>query len=249
MLPLVRPVAEPASFRGFLFIGGLHRSGTTLVENRLVARFRLAALRAEVPENEGQHLQDVYPAARVHGGPGAFAFAPEMAPAAPSPDDATAARARLLACWTPWLATKGPVLVEKSPPNLTKIAWLRLVFPGARFVMVVRDPNTVVRATQKWSKASVEDLLGHWAHAHRIALTQAGEDCLFLRYEDYTRDPAGHEDRIATFAGLAPRVMQREPPERFRDVVNLNERYEPIRFRPPLPDPVWENWGYRVATA
>lgn len=54
-----------------VFIGGLHRSGTTPVANWVAAHPQVSAFReAGVPENEGQHLQDVYEPAARYGGPG-----------------------------------------------------------------------------------------------------------------------------------------------------------------------------------
>ena len=113
--PIVRPVETARKFNGFVFVCGLHRSGTTLAEMLLHSHSQVSVLRANVPENEGQHLQDVYPRAIDHGGPGKFAFSPrmhahpEMAPAQ--------ARSRLLKCWTPWVDGYAGVLLEKVHPT------------------------------------------------------------------------------------------------------------------------------------
>jgi hypothetical protein len=61
--------------RPFVFLAGLHRSGTSLLhqiirDHPMVSGFRDTG----VPQDEGQHLQDVYPPAKVFGGPGIFAF-------------------------------------------------------------------------------------------------------------------------------------------------------------------------------
>ena len=61
-----------------VFIGGLHRSGTTMLENLIMKTFDVSVLRAQVPENEGQHLQNVYLPASEYGGPGRFAFSDQM---------------------------------------------------------------------------------------------------------------------------------------------------------------------------
>ena len=61
-----------------VFVGGLHRSGTTplarvLAEHPDVSGFG-ATRPTGVTEDEGQHLQDLYPAARAYGGAGRFAL-------------------------------------------------------------------------------------------------------------------------------------------------------------------------------
>ncbi|MEM1430005.1 MAG: sulfotransferase [Pseudomonadota bacterium] len=212
-LPLVQP-SDTAPDASMLFIAGLHRSGTTLIEHWLTARYDVTYLRAPVPENEGQHLQDVYPTARMHGGPGRFAFAPEMAPPPPPKAEAAAMRERLLRCWATWrTGGKARTLVEKSPPNLTKIAWLRRVFPGARFLIVTRDPRAVSLATVKMSDLPLPDLLEHYHRAHALALRDLRpSDCHYLSYEAFTRDPEGAAARAADALGLRPRPAPPNPP-------------------------------------
>ena len=175
--PLIQPAATPRTFDRYCFIAGLHRSGTTLTEHLLQATCDVSVLRADVPENEGQHLQDVVPAAIRLGGPGRFAFSTEMHTPVATGAAAEDQRARLLACWTPWVTGDAPLLVEKSPPNLVRIPWLRSVFPGARFLIVTRDPRASAAATEKWSTSSLRELIYHWHVAHAAALEAACATC------------------------------------------------------------------------
>ena len=47
----------------YVFVGGLHRSGTSLLARSLEAHPSVSGFRdTGVPEDEGQHLQSVYPA-------------------------------------------------------------------------------------------------------------------------------------------------------------------------------------------
>src|SRR5262245_12260859 len=86
-----------------LFIGGLHRSGTTLLEDLLAEHPAIAGLTdTGVPHDEGQHLQDVYPSAREGGGPGRFARDTTAHLTEADVRDAADARARLLAAWAPF---------------------------------------------------------------------------------------------------------------------------------------------------
>lgn len=151
-----------------VFIGGLHRSGTTLLarclgEHPLVSGFEATG----VPADEGQHLQSVYPTARAHGGPGRFAFdeAAHLTESSPlvGPENAR----RLEEAWAPHWDLGRPVLVEKSPPNLVRTRFLQALFPEASFIVITRHPVAVALATQKWAKAPPASLIRHWIAAHR----------------------------------------------------------------------------------
>jgi Sulfotransferase family len=154
--------------RALVFVGGLHRSGTTLlarclVEHPLVSGFEGTG----APADEGQHLQTVYPTAKVFGGPGRFAFRDEAhlteRSTLVSPENA----ARLFTQWASHWDLNRRVLLEKSPPNLIRTRFLQALFPGAAFVMITRHPIAVSLATQKWSRTSLSSLLRHWVVAHK----------------------------------------------------------------------------------
>ena len=246
-LPIVQPADQPRSFERFVFVCGLHRSGTTLIEQRLQAAFDVCPLQGPVPENEGQHLQDVYPAAREHGGPGRFAFSETMRTPVPDRETAAHQQARLLACWTPFVQGEGQTLLEKSPPNLLKIPYLRAVFPGATFVIMTRHPVAVAMATQKWAGTSVAELVSHWDAAHRIALADLGPDCLRLRYEDFCEDPEGEIARIGTYCGLAPRGDLSQMDARFSEIKNSNAKYLDAAERYDFGEGVWSDFGYDLS--
>lgn len=81
-----------------LFIGGLHKSGTSLLSRILADHPQISCFaNTGAPEDEGQHLQSVYRPARFHGGPGKFGFSPEAHLTDASPLICAGNRARLQA--------------------------------------------------------------------------------------------------------------------------------------------------------
>ncbi|HXV95593.1 MAG TPA: sulfotransferase [Gaiellaceae bacterium] len=192
----------------YVFVGGLHRSGTTLL-GRALAEHPLVSGFADtgVPADEGQHLQSVYPPAKEYGGPGLFAFAPEAHLTEASPLVSAASRQRLLADWSPHWDLARQVLVEKSPPNLIRLRFLQALFPEAAFVVVLRHPVAVAYATAKWRRQeSLRTLLRHWVVAHELYREDARQIARLheVRFEDFVRDPDAELVRLETFLGLEP---------------------------------------------
>src|SRR6516164_3214081 len=102
-----------------VFIGGLHRSGTSILHECLREHPRASGFRETgVPEDEGQHLQSVYPPAKVHGGPGKFGFHREAYLTESSLLVSDANREKLLCDWKKYWDITKATLLEKSPPNL-----------------------------------------------------------------------------------------------------------------------------------
>lgn len=191
----------------FLFLGGLHRSGTSILHRLLRAHPEVSGFaETGVPQDEGQLLQSVYPPAWVYGGPGRFAFHAEAHLTETSDLVSPVNRAQLLREWGAYHDLGRRVLMEKSPPNLIWSRFLQALFPGARFVFIVRHPIPVALATLRWAKTSVPELLAHWTAAHRILLDDLAriDHAKVLRYEDFVADPARRLGALCRFAGLSP---------------------------------------------
>lgn len=197
-----------------VFVGGLHRSGTTPLTRAITEHGRISGLSATgVKEDEGQHLQDVYPAARVFGGAGRFALDPRSHLAEDSPLVTTDAADRLWAAWEPYWALERPLLVEKSPPNLVMGRFLQKVFPGSAFVVVMRHPVSVALATAKWRRlvsknaqnaTSVDVMIQNWVRAHETFTADRPHlgRVAVLRYEELVREPAVELARVQELLGL-----------------------------------------------
>jgi hypothetical protein len=190
-----------------LFVCGLHRSGTSLIHHRIASHPEVSGFhQTGVPEDEGQHLQTVYPPARRYGGPGLFGFDPDAHLTEESPLATRANRDRLLSEWGPHWRQDAEVRIEKSPPNIVRTRFLQALFPEAAFLVVVRHPVAVAGATRKWAHASWGSLIRHWVTCHETFLADAPmlRRVRILRYEDFVASPDSCLGEIFDWLGLEP---------------------------------------------
>jgi hypothetical protein len=173
----------------YVFVGGVHRSGTSLVHRALREHPEITGFAGTgAHEDEGQHLQDVLPTARDFGGPGRFAF--DGRAHATEADADRFDRGRLIAAWEPHWDGRRAIRVEKSPIDLLRFRLLQAWFPGCVCVAVVRHPAAVAFATRGLRRRerfrSLRELLLHWAIAHERFLADRPflADVLTIRLED-----------------------------------------------------------------
>lgn len=247
------PQAPAIGDKRFLFIGGLHRSGTSVLHRMLREHPSISGFHdTGVPEDEGQHLQSVIPTAHRYGGPGEFALHPDAHLTQDSELINPENRNRLLSEWGAYYDLQKPVLLEKSPPNLIRSRFLRQLFPGSRFLFIVRHPIAVSLATEKWSSKAVTDRLLHWHAAHSIMLDDidSADDCLVIRYEDFVRSPKHYLEQICDLVELehfsAAQAVEDYNEKYFLD---WRERYAPEMsdLQSVLPDNlVLQRFGYSL---
>lgn len=205
---LAPPAAYEETMRGhrLVFLAGLHRSGTTLLARLLAAHPEVSGFSGTgAPEDEGQHLQTVYPVALVHGGPGRFGFAPQSHMTEEDPLATKRNARRLFEEWSPRWDLSKPVLLEKSPPNLLKTRFLQALYPEASFVVILRHPIPVTLATNRWvGSRRYHRLLEHWLRCHELFEADRGRlgRVHVIRYEQLVRDPDHVLRGIFEFLGL-----------------------------------------------
>lgn len=205
-----------------VFIGGLHRSGTTLLADLLAQHPQVSGLSdTGVIEDEGQLLQSVYPVDMTLGGPGRFAFTADAHLTDASPLVTPESRERLLQAWRPYWDLTKPVLLEKTPGNLMHGRFLQALFPNSYFIFITRHPIANAIATYKWSGTGIYSLLHHWLIAHqRMAEDLAKlERVRVVAYEHLMQRPQVLLEELAAFIGL--------PEHRFALTVDptVNEKY------------------------
>ena len=190
-----------------IFVGGLQRSGTTLIGRVLAEHPGVTGLTGTgTREDEGQFVQRVYPNDHEMGrrltsvGQAVrWAFHPEAHLTEEDVSDPDRVREDLLNAWTPYMEDKSASsLVEKSPSNLMKTRFLQAVFPDAGFVVITRHPIAQALAVRKWGTYPMRSgfrlgrIVQHWL----LAMETFRDDSSFLvnrvtcSYEQLVASPA-----------------------------------------------------------
>ncbi len=241
----------------YVFVGGLHGSGTSLVHRWLRAHPAVSGFSGTgVPQDEGQHLQRLLPTARSLGGRGRFGFAPQAHLTEASDLAVPSSAVKLLADWDVHWAGECAVRVEKSPPNMLRFRLLQSLFPGALFVLVLRHPLAVAASTRSKGKLSRfrsrRALVKHWLHCHE---TFAGDrpsiqHLVVLRYEELVAAPEKGLDLVFSALGL-PGIPAPERVDRTRDRAAAAQ-WEARLGRAPRPTRLLKlesqvlDWGYSL---
>jgi Sulfotransferase family len=228
-----------------VFVGGLHRSGTSLVHRCLASHPAVSGFSGTgVPEDEGQHLQTVYPQDFRLGGAGRFALRRDAQLTERSPLASPQSRARLVAEWGRHWQPGAAVGVEKSPPNVVRTRFLQALFPNATFVIVLRHPIAVAGATRKGRRRllSYERLVRHWVACHTILARDAPlvRNLRIVRYEHLVADP------VAALAPVFATISLTPPPLSGLVLPGRNDEY--FRRWRTLPDPI-HGWDRRRSIA
>jgi len=217
----------------FLFIGGLHRSGTSAV-CRLIGDHPKASRLSGTGqiEDEGQFLQSVYPIDDDLGGAERFALHPDAHMTEASPLAASAGE-KLFAAWAPYWDLSKPLLCEKTPANMIRSRFLQAAFPGASFIFVSRHPVACALAIRKWEyalyRAPLALLIRNWIACHRTMAEDLPhlKRALVIRYEELTANPAAGTRAVEQFLDIGPGL-------------------DPVRVRSGLNAAYFDSWAKRT---
>jgi tetratricopeptide (TPR) repeat protein len=186
-----------------IFVVGMPRSGTTLVEQILASHPR------------------VHGAGELRDLPRLVSQLETEAPETPFPELATTlsgeALARLGAAYLQGVkahAAASTHIVDKLPDNFLRIGLIRLILPGAKIIHVLRDP--VETCLSCFSKLFTDDQpytydlgeLGRYYRAYRVMMAHwrnilPPDTLLEIRYEDIVADLEGQARRLLSQCGLS----------------------------------------------
>jgi O-antigen/teichoic acid export membrane protein len=203
-------MAADAGDHKFVFVGGLHGSGTSRVASMLGLHRLVSAPRAmQRPGHEGEDV-------RLFEGPLAQADPdnPTVSGAAhlteASPHSPPESAEQLLQSWRSYWDLSRQVLVESSAQNLLRARFLQGLFPGAYFIMIMRHPIAVIEAGRKRPSSGRSSRLEQWVTVHEAMADDIGhlDRVLVVRYEDLLTGGDSEYRRMLEFLDLpwAPAV-------------------------------------------
>ena len=208
-----RAVFDPASETQPVFVVGFPRSGTTMFEQMLGSHSRV------VTSDEAPFIRDVV---RDIESMGAAGGTQERGGYPGALVSLTAEQcAELRGCyWAHARKRLGPtidsrVLVDKQPLNIAFLACIGRIFPGAKVIVVVRDPMDTVlscfmqaftpnQATVHFSSLKrTADLYARVMSLWLETRDSTGVDALMVRYEDVIDNPRKEVTRCLQHIGLS----------------------------------------------
>lgn len=241
MLINVNDKSMPESLYRYLFIGGLHRSGTSLIA-RIARELEGAGgiTDAPVPENEGCYLQGAIPHDATSGTPMEFATDPNQHMTEAHFLNTLQTRERIEADWNRWFAPNLRWRIEKSPVNMTRMRLLQQLFPLSQFILVIRHPSCVAAAIAKWTDRPAAELIDHWIAAHQLFDKDAKHlhNLMVIRYEDVVERPQSVRSAIAAFLDLKLTLKSAE------GIYNGNLDYPQIPRLSCEQESAVRRWGY-----
>ena len=183
----------------YIFIAGLHRSGTTILNEILGSSSKISKhMNTGVYMDEGQHIQSVFDNGEKHGGVGKFCFDNDYHYTEDSNLITESNKIKLLKEWNKYWDVNKNIFLEKSPTNLIRTRFLQKLFKNSYFIIMIRHPLAVSNASFKWNKQSLEKYFDHWIKGYNIFLSDSKylKNFILIRYEDLCENSSKEINRI-----------------------------------------------------
>lgn len=208
----------------YLFIGGLHRSGTSILYKTLASSRKISKhVKTGVAKDEGQHIQSVYPSVRKVGKPGNFCLLKSYHYTEKSPFVTIKNRKKILQEWSRYWDYSKPILMEKSPPNLIHTRFLQALIPNSYFIIIMRNPIVVAEATSKWNHQKLEKHIRNWVVGYDTLYNDIKhlKNVLIIKYENLCENPAKIMKQVEKLLGESLDI----DPKMLDKLVNCNGKY------------------------
>ncbi len=184
-----------------VFVVGARRSGTYWLQRILASHPRVSG----VPSETYLFAEGVAPLlSRLHGG----------ARSSPQVGVVYAERAAVIdgvrglcdSVLGPYLQPGARLLVERTPDHVRHMRLISELYPGARFIHIIRDGRDVARSllAKSWGPDSVEAAASEWRDSVRAGRAQAPSPARYreLRYEDLLARPDASIRSLFDWLGL-----------------------------------------------
>ena len=212
----------------FIFVCGLHRSGTSLFTKILQEHPDISGFEnTGVIEDEGQFLQTLYKPDRDLGWPGSFGFSKEAHLTEESNLISEKNRNKIFQQWSNYWDMNKTCLIEKSPPDLLKTRFLQALFPNSFFIIIRRHPVATCMATRKWSNSSMYSLIKHWVKCYDIwdEDKQYINNFIEIKYEDFILEPNKLLESVSELCELGKSDAIHDAVGRYNLSCAVNEKY------------------------
>jgi len=177
---------------------------------------------SSAPMDEGQHLQDIYPAATKLGGT-RFGLNIESFLNETSSLVTVANRDRLLTLWGQYWDANATVFLEKSPPNIVRMRFFQSIFRPytTYFIVVIRHPFDVMRLSEEQTVDEMISLLSNWVICYEKAREDSKKlnNVVWIKFEQFVRSPRIILRSLYHFLALPPARFPIVKSEKVRKVI------------------------------
>ena len=209
----------------WLFVLGLHGSGTTLLKSILEQHPEIRSM-----PREGQHYTDAVPQAVTYGFVRKFTARLDLFRLTEA-DSATAAL-RTQFDWSFVYPREKGIKLEKSSTDIIRARWLQAHFRPSRFITIFRDPYAVCASTRRrYPRLTIEDIARQWKVAHDLLFEdfQYLGSNLIVYYEDLCSRLEEQLRRISEFLELNPILTPAMLPSLIPTAKNVYDAYLPVQ--------------------